>query len=138
LTSGAARFGTPTYGITRRLTGVTFSEAIDRTRAALSAEGFGVLTTIDIQAALREKLGVVFPPYTILGACNPRLAHRALGTDAAIGLLLPCNVVVAIDGEEIVISAADPEAMFRATGTTDLASVASEARERLQRAIEAV
>jgi uncharacterized protein (DUF302 family) len=130
-------FGSPTYGITRRLAGTGFADALDRVRAALAAEGFGVISTIDLQAALRDKLGEAIPAYTILGACNPRLAHRALGQDPAIGLLLPCNVVVAQEGPDVVVSAADPIAMFRAAGPSAVGPIASEARERLERAIAA-
>jgi len=88
------------YGITVRL-GVPFSpEVVERVRGALKEQGFGVLTEIDVQATLREKLGVETESYQILGACNPPLAHRALDIDREIGLLLPCNVVVRADGAE--------------------------------------
>ena len=105
-------------------------------REALAAEGFGVLNEIDVQATLREKLGVERTPYKILGACNPALAHRALEVDPEIGLLLPCNVVVRADESgRTVVSAFEPLVMVEGFGREDLLPVASEARERLQRAL---
>lgn len=110
-----------------------------RVRDALAAEGFGVLTEIDVQTTLREKLGEDVGPYTILGACNPPLAHRAISADPDVGTLLPCNVVIraGADGGTDVI-AADPDAMITASADEALAEVATEARERLLRALHAV
>ncbi len=132
-------FGTPRYGITRRLPGVTFEQALARAREALPAEGFGVLTEIDVQATLKKKIGVERAPYVILGACNPALANEALGAEAAIGLLLPCNVVVALDPDGTpVVSAVDPEVMFEVVGRDDVRPLAAEVRARLARVIEAL
>src|SRR5215469_13762952 len=97
-------FGTPLN--------VTYEEAILRVKEALKAEGFGVLTEIDVRQTLREKLGAEMEPYLILGACNPQLAHRALEQEPDIGLLLPCNVVVSALGQGSRVDIADPEAML--------------------------
>jgi uncharacterized protein (DUF302 family)/nucleotide-binding universal stress UspA family protein len=121
-------------------TSLDFAAALDRTRSALKAEGFGVLTTIDMQQTLKEKLGRDLRPYTILGACNPPLASRALDAEAEIGLLLPCNVLVyeAADGS-ILVSAMAPVAALGVVGGNDgLAGVAREADAKLRRALEAV
>jgi uncharacterized protein (DUF302 family) len=127
------------YGITKRLTGISMSDARARTTAALSAEGFGVLTEIDVQKTLEAKLGEHIEPYVILGACNPKLAHRAITSEPGIGLLLPCNVVLAQDGQDVVVSAASPQAMFSVVDAAPaVAAVAREAEERLRRAIDAL
>ena len=105
------KFDVP-YGITKRLPGVALAEARGRVVEALKVEGFGVLTEIDVQATIRQRLSVETAPYLILGACNPSLAHRALSDEPAIGLMLPCNVVLAQDGSDTVVSAASPLAMF--------------------------
>jgi uncharacterized protein (DUF302 family) len=109
--------------------------------AALKAQGFGILTEIDVQKTLREKIGADFEPYLILGACNPQLAHKALSADRAIGLLLPCNVVLRSLGERVEISILDPEAMFSLVEPQTqqtLAGLPQEARSRLQAALAAL
>lgn len=109
-----------------------------RVRDALQDEGFGVLTEIDVQATLREKLDLEVLPYRILGACNPELAHRALDADVAIGTLLPCNVVVRTHpdgGSEII--AADPNAMLGLADASDLTPIARDAADRIRRAVHA-
>ncbi len=124
------------YGFEKRLVGTTFEQAIQKTTSALKEEGFGVLTEIDVRDTLKKKLNVDFRPYVILGACNPSLAHRSLQAEGQIGLLLPCNVVVQEIAEgEVVVSIADPEAMFEVVRNPALAPIADEARARLQRAM---
>lgn len=123
------------YGMTVRVE-AAFADAVERTRSALQDQGFGVLTEIDVQATLQEKLGEQVEPYLILGACNPPLAHRALEADRQVGLLLPCNVVVRADGEGALVEALDPHVMSRVAGHDRLDAVADEARERLQAALE--
>ena len=98
------------YAITVR-TGASFAEAKAQIRDALKAQGFGVLTEIDVQTTLRQKLGEEMEQYVILGACNPPLAHRALSADRAVGLLLPCNVVVRAAGDCTIVQALDPRAI---------------------------
>jgi uncharacterized protein (DUF302 family) len=114
------------------------AEAVTRTKEALKSEGFGVLTEIDIQKAMREKVDHQMGRYLILGACNPQLARRALQEEQEIGALLPCNVVVYEDAEaggETVVIAQDPRPMLETVGNQALAAVATEARARLQRAL---
>ncbi|WP_433229140.1 DUF302 domain-containing protein [Actinomadura formosensis] len=123
------------YAITVRLHR-PFGETVGQVRAALKDEGFGVLTEIDVQATLREKLGETMEDYLILGACNPPLAHRALGVDRQIGLLLPCNVVVRTDGEDTVVEALDPQVMVSVSDRPGLKPVADEAARRLVAALE--
>jgi uncharacterized protein (DUF302 family) len=107
-----------------------------RVRAALKEEGFGVLTEIDVEATLREKLGVEVGGYLILGACNPGLAHRGITADRDLGALLPCNVVLrSVEGGGTEVLAADPIAMLGISTAEGLADVASEAREALERAL---
>ena len=117
-----------------------FDSAIQRVTDALKAEGFGVLTEIDVKATLKKKLDVDFRPYKILGACNPPLAHRALTADPQIGLLLPCNVVVAQGEEEgmIDVSLIDPISMLGVVSNPDVESVAQDARARLERVTESL
>ena len=117
-----------------------FDTAIQRVTDALKTEGFGVLTEIDVKATLKKKMDVDFRPYKILGACNPPLAHRALTADSQIGLLLPCNVVVA-QGEEdgvIDVSLVDPISMLGVVTNPDVEPVAKEARAKLERVAESL
>lgn len=117
-----------------------FDTAIQRVTDALKVEGFGVLTEIDVKATLKKKIDVDFRPYKILGACNPPLAHRALTVDSQIGLLLPCNVVVAQGEEEGVIdvSLVDPLSMLGVVTNPDIEPVAQEARAKLERVAESL
>lgn len=122
--------------------GVRVGAPVDATRPiveeALRAEGFGVLTEIDVAATLRARLGVETDPYLILGACNPPLAHRAITANPSIGTLLPCNVVVRRDGQETVVEAMDPRAAMSLANDEGIERVANEVREKLVRVIEAV
>jgi len=106
--------------------------------AELRAEGFGILTEIDVQATMKAKLGVDRAPYLILGACNPALAHRALEADPSVGTLLLCNVVLREDGAEIIVEAMDPLAAMGIVDAPGVHAVAEEAKARLARAIEAL
>lgn len=116
-----------------------FDEALERTVEALKAEGFGVLTEIDVKETLKKKLGVDFARYRILGACNPPLAHRALSAAPEIGLLLPCNVTVRETGEgRVEIALIDPLGMMSMVDRPELASVAAEAGVKLARVAEAL
>ena len=113
-----------------------FTEAAERVRDELKAEGFGVLCEIDVQATLKEKLDVDGAPYLILGACNPPLAHQALQAEPELGVLLPCNVVVYERGGETHISAIDAERMLSIVGNDEIAPVAAEVRRRLTAVVE--
>ena len=106
-----------------------------RVEAALRAEGFGILTEIDVQATMRAKLGIEQAPYLILGACNPPLAHRAIEADPSVGALLPCNVVLREDGPDTIVEALDPMAALGIVQVPSIQAVAEEARARLVRAI---
>jgi uncharacterized protein (DUF302 family) len=123
------------YTLTAATT-VPFADAVERVRAELKEEGFGVLCEIDVQSTLREKLGVEREPYTILGACNPSLAHEALTAEPQLGTLLPCNVVVYERDGETEISAIDAERMLSIVGNDRLADVAAQVRAKLAAVVE--
>lgn len=125
------------YAITRTVD-APFDEAIERVTTALATEGFGILTTIDVQATLKQKLDLDVAPYTILGACNPQLASRGLAIEPDLGVLLPCNVVVRRDGDRTIIAAMEPLAAMRLAGNADLEPLAAEARERIERAVASI
>ena len=130
---------TTRYGIAVSVP-LDYHRAVAHTKAALAAEGFGVLSEIDVRATLKNKLDVDFRPYVILGACNPRLAYRALTAERELGLLLPCNVVVYADDlpGRSVIAAMDPVEALQLTGNDQIRPVAEEVKARLTRALEAV
>jgi uncharacterized protein (DUF302 family) len=122
------------YGFERRLAQTSIAEALELVSAALKREGFGILTQIDVKETLKNKIGVVFRPYLILGACNPSLAHKALTIDPQIGLLLPCNVVIQAEADgAAVVSIADPRAMFTVANNLALVPVMEEVEQRLAR-----
>ena len=121
----------------------SFADAVERTTQALADQGFGVLTTIDVQSTLKQKLGQDMEDYLILGACNPELAHRALDVDRQIGQLLPCNVVVRADsannqGGTVFVEAMDPQLMVQVTGQPSLQDIADQAAAKLRAAISAL
>ena len=137
--AGTAITQTTPYGLGVTVT-LPYDAAVARVREALGAEGFGVLTEIDVAATFRKKLGIERLPYVILGACNPPLAHQAIELEPDIGLLLPCNVIVyaTADPARTVVAALDPEAALRLTGRADIAPLAAEVKARLQRVLESV
>lgn len=126
------------YGLERDLRGATLDQAVERVTAALANEGFGVLTRIDVKDTLKKKLDLDFRGYVILGACNPGLAHRALTVEPQIGLLLPCNVVVQEGSDGVIVSIADPRAMFQIVENPALAPIVEEAEQRLRRVVGAI
>jgi uncharacterized protein (DUF302 family) len=124
------------YGITKELPGIPFEEAVPKVTEAIAAEGFGVLTEIDVQATMKKKLDVDFRKYVILGACNPPLAYKALSAEPHIGLLLPCNVIVMERDEGgSIVAAIHPEVQFTLVGQPGLEEIAGEVREKLERAL---
>ncbi len=123
------------YGLQTTLD-LSFSEAVEAVTEALRTEGFGVLTEIDVQETLKQKLDVPFRRYLILGTCNPPLAHQALQNELEIGLLMPCNVIVyEIDGGRTAVSIADPMAMMAITGASALQTMAEQAKAKLTRVL---
>lgn len=132
----AARASSYSFGTILHL---PFDQAVERTAEALKAEGFGVLSTIDVRQTMKEKLDIDFEPYVILGACNPQLAHRALQAEHELGLLLPCNVVVHEHQGMSAVSIVDPAQMLGMVGeNAELQAVALEAGERLRRVVAAL
>jgi uncharacterized protein (DUF302 family) len=122
-----------------RTVGLAFDEVVQRTTDALAAEGFGVLTDIDVAATMQRKLGKLMPPYRILGACNPQLAHRAIEAEPQIGALLPCNVVVREDTQGAVhVEFMDPQAVLGLVARPEIVTLATEVRTRLERVMAAV
>lgn len=127
-----------TYHFSKKLD-LPFDEAVARTTDALKQEGFGVLTQIDVKETLKNKLGVDFRPYRILGACNPALAHQALMAEDKIGTMLPCNVIVqAAPGGGVEVSAVDPVASMAAIQNPGLQQIATTVRAKLKQVIESL
>jgi uncharacterized protein (DUF302 family) len=125
------------YGFTKT-TDYSFEQAIEKVTEELKKEGFGVLTTIDVKDTLKKKIDVDFKKYTILGACNPKLAHSALQVEEELGLLLPCNVIVYEKKDKTVISIFDPRVMTIVIENPEMKPVAEEVKTKLQRVLEAV
>jgi uncharacterized protein (DUF302 family) len=119
-------------------TSLPFQQALDRVKDALKAEGFGVLCEIDVAKTFKEKLGAEFPPYVILGACNPQLARRALTAEPHVGLLLPCNVVVSQDANITKVAVIDARAMLSVVGNAKLEAIAEEVNAHLLHVLEVV
>lgn len=129
---------TTKYGFEKTVP-MDFERAVDTITEALKTEGFGVLTDIDVQATLKKKLGEDMPPYRILGACNPPLAHQALTAEPSIGLLLPCNVVVRQeDNGTVHVELMDPQAVLELVDNPSVHALALEVRERLDRILAAL
>jgi uncharacterized protein (DUF302 family) len=126
------------YTINRLIVDAEFEAVDGRTRAALAAQGFGVLTEIDVKATMKKKLSVDMPPYRILGACNPKMAHQAIGIEPRVGAMLPCNVILReVDGG-VEVSAIDPVASMQAIDNTELIGVAGQVRDLLAKAVAAI
>lgn len=128
----------PTYALTKSLTSISFEDAIQAVTESLKTEGFGILTEIDIQKTLKNKLGIDFRRYVILGACNPGLAHQALSSEPLVGLLLPCNVVVAEEDDGVTVSFVNAQEMFRVVDNPEMAPIVEEVDAKLRRVIEAL
>ena len=129
---------TMAYTINRTITAAGFDEVDQRTRAALAAKGFGVLTEIDVAATMKKKLDADMPPYRILGACNPQMAYQAIGMEPRVGAMLPCNVILRQVEDGVEVSAIDPVASMQAIDNDALKRVAGEVRDLLAEAIAAI
>jgi len=124
------------YTIDRTFQASTFDDIVERTTNALSEQGFGVLTEIDVRATLKSKLDVDTPDYLILGACNPKMAHKAMSIEPRVGAMLPCNVIIrATEDTNIEVSAIDPLASMAAINNDDLKSIAADVRQMMEKVI---
>jgi uncharacterized protein (DUF302 family) len=126
------------YTINRLITNADFDDVDARTRAALAAKGFGVLTEIDVKATMKKKLDVEMKPYRILGACNPKMAHQAIGMEPRVGAMLPCNVILRAVDDGVEVSAIDPVASMQAIDNPALRTVAVQVRDLLADAVAAI
>lgn len=130
---------TPDYAYKRTLGKLPFDQAEEKVIAALKAEGFGVLTEIDVKATLKKKIDVDFPPYKILGACNPPLAHKALSHERLIGLFMPCNVVLFEEEDgQLAVAIAKPAALFQPIDNDEVAPMAKELDQKVLRVLESL
>ena len=126
------------YTINRLIKDAGFDAIDARIRAALTDKGFGILTEIDVQATMKKKLGVEMPAYRILGACNPKMAHEAIGIEPRVGAMLPCNVILREVEGGVEVSAIDPVASMQAIDNAELHAVAGQVRDLLKKAVEAI
>ena len=127
------------YTIDRTFEDVDFATVVERTRAALAANGFGVLTEIDVKATMKKKIDQDIDDYLILGACNPKMAHQAIGIEPKVGAMLPCNVIIRRTGHNsLMVSAVDPVASMEGIANDQLKSVAGEVRDMLAKAVGAI
>lgn len=126
------------YTINRLIADAEFDAVDARTRAALTDKGFGILTEIDVKATMKKKLNVDMPAYSILGACNPKMAHEAIGIEPRVGAMLPCNVILREVEGGVEVSAIDPVASMQAIDNTELHAVAGQVRDLLKKAVEAI
>jgi uncharacterized protein (DUF302 family) len=127
-----------TYTINRMISDADIDEVDARTRKALADHGFGVLTEIDVKATMKKKLDVEMPAYRILGACNPGMAHQAIGIEPRVGAMLPCNVILREVEDGVEVSAIDPVASMQAIENAELTAVAGKVRDLLAKAVEAI
>jgi uncharacterized protein (DUF302 family) len=126
------------YTIDRLIENADFEEIDTRTRSALKAQGFGVLTEIDVKATMKNKLDIDMASYRILGACNPSMAHQAIGMEPRVGAMLPCNVILRQVGDDVQVSAIDPVASMQAIDNDELKAVAAQVRDLLADAVKAI
>ena len=126
------------YTFNRLIAGASFDEVDARTRTALAASGFGILTEIDVKATMKKKLDVDMPSYRILGACNPKMAHQAIGIEPRVGAMLPCNVILRQVEGGVEVSAIDPVASMQAIDNPALHAVAGQVRDLLAKAVAAI
>ncbi|MEZ5728540.1 MAG: DUF302 domain-containing protein [Burkholderiaceae bacterium] len=127
------------YTIDKTLSGVSFEQAVEQTRAALAGKGFGVLTEIDVKATMKKKLDADIDDYLILGACNPQMAHQAIGLEPRLGAMLPCNVILRRTGPDTIeVSAIDPVASMAAIENDKLHAVAGQVRTMLADVVDAI
>ena len=127
-----------TYTINRMISGAAIDDVDARTRSALADHGFGVLTEIDVKATMKRKLDIEMPAYRILGACNPKMAHQAIGIEPRVGAMLPCNVILREVEGGVEVSAIDPVASMQAIENAELTTVAGEVRDLLARAVAVI
>lgn len=126
------------YTVDREFPGADFAAIVERTRAALAANGFGVLTEIDVQATMKKKIDADMDAYLILGACNPKMAWRAIGAEPKVGAMLPCNVIVRQTGGSVAVSAIEPVASMSAIDNGDLKAIAADVGKMLAAAVAAI